>query len=436
MALGMRNVLFAFVVITILTEGESQLGVDFTFLQQVVVDYLFPKDPGLVRVRNMDQERGLGGTIVLDFIGLVEQFGYPAEEHDITTEDGYNLQIHRIPGSPQWRKKEKKKIVFMQHGIFASSDSWVIFGPGKDLAFLLADQGYDVWIGNVRGNSYGRSHVNMTVYDRKFWQFSFHEMAIMDLPAIFDYIFNHTGQKSMHYIGHSMGTTMLFILLSMKPEYNAKIELSICFTPVASWKEVSPTFRQIAYTAPVVTELLARYNVYDIFAQCASIITTLRALCHDGAATQSICITILFLIVGADPPQLNTTALPYLLSHIPAGTSVQTLHHFYQNMFVDNFQSFDYGSEGNNERYKQKTPINYDLSKITAPIALFYASNDAVVAETNVLEVAKHLPNVVLIEKVQYESFNHVDFLWGIDANILLYDRVIDIIRRFNAKQN
>ncbi|XP_014486204.1 PREDICTED: lipase 3-like [Dinoponera quadriceps] len=102
---------------------------------------------------------------------MVEQYGYPAEEHSVITEDGYHLQIHRIPGSPLWKDKKKKNVVFIQHGILASSESWVMFGPGKDLPFLLADQGYDVWLGNIRGNSYCRSHVNMTINDRKFWQF-------------------------------------------------------------------------------------------------------------------------------------------------------------------------------------------------------------------------------------------------------------------------
>lgn len=45
-------------------------------------------------------------------------------------------------------------------------------------------------------------------------------------------------------------------------------------------------------------------------------------------------------------------------------------------VIADKFQSYDYGSVGNYERYKQKTPINYDLEKITIPMALFYGLND------------------------------------------------------------
>ncbi|XP_011865308.1 PREDICTED: lipase 3-like, partial [Vollenhovia emeryi] len=99
--------------------------------------------------------------------------------------------------------------------------------------FLLADQGYDVWVGNMRGNSYCRSHVNMTIYDPKFWQYSFHEGGTKDLPVMLSYILNYTRQKDLYYIGHSMGTTSLFALLSSKPEYNMKLKVAICLGPAA-----------------------------------------------------------------------------------------------------------------------------------------------------------------------------------------------------------
>lgn len=54
--------------------------------------------------------------------------------------------------------------------------------------------------------------------------------------------------------------------------------------------------------------LLAKYNVYDIAPQSAGTITIAKTFCHDGAITQSMCVALIFLIVGADPPQLNTVS--------------------------------------------------------------------------------------------------------------------------------
>jgi predicted alpha/beta hydrolase len=47
----------------------------------------------------------------------------------------------------------------------------------------LANQGYDVWVGNSRGNAYSSPLINTKI--KAFWDFSFDEMAKYDLPAAF-----------------------------------------------------------------------------------------------------------------------------------------------------------------------------------------------------------------------------------------------------------
>ncbi|KAL0123903.1 hypothetical protein PUN28_006026 [Cardiocondyla obscurior] len=406
-----------------------------SFFSKAILDFVFPKDPGLIKVRKMNQAERMNTAKVLDFIGLVERHHYPAEEHSVTTEDGYNLIIHRIPRSPLSDNQKKKEIIFLLHGILASSESWVLYGPNKDLAFLLADQGYDVWVGNMRGNNYCRSHTNMTIYDPKFWQYSFHEVGTKDLPAMFDYIFNYTKQKDLYYIGHSMGCTSILTLLSSKPEYNTKIKMAILLAPAAFWMNVSPSFNDFINILPFVKEVLREREIYDFFPQSLATVTTARTLCNDKAVTQVICIAILFLIVGSDPPQLNITTLPDILSYVPAGSSVQAFEHYYQNVLAKDFRHYDFGIAENYRRYKQKTPPSYDVKKISAPINIFYSENDMIVTEKNILELDKRLPNVVT-KKVPYKLFNHVDFLWAIEVKTLLYDNVLELLQKFDFKQN
>jgi predicted alpha/beta hydrolase len=62
-------------------------------------------------------------------------------------------------------------------------------------AFVAARAGYDVWLGNSRGNTYSCAN---TMYDpwkneKKFWDFDWADMGMKDLPASFDYITEKTG---------------------------------------------------------------------------------------------------------------------------------------------------------------------------------------------------------------------------------------------------
>lgn len=69
-------------------------------------------------------------------------------------------------------------------------------------AFYFANKGFDVWVGNSRGNFYSRNHISLDPNSKQFWEFSFDEMSEFDLPAAFEYIGNMTNQK-INYIGHS-----------------------------------------------------------------------------------------------------------------------------------------------------------------------------------------------------------------------------------------
>lgn len=97
----------------------------------------------------------------------------------------------------------------------------------------MCDEGFDVWMGNSRGNVYSKAHKTMSPKDKEFWDFSWHEMGVHDLPATIDYILSTTGQRQLFYIGHSQGSTSLFVMLSEKPEYNGKIAKMVSYAPIA-----------------------------------------------------------------------------------------------------------------------------------------------------------------------------------------------------------
>lgn len=151
----------------------------------------------------------------LYFTDYCKLYNYPVEKHHITTEDGYILTLFRIQ-----RKntliREGLKPIFLQHGLLDSSDTWILNDEDKAPGFMLANKGFDVWLGNSRGNKHSRNHTKYNPNKGKqFWEFTFQHMADFDLPAVFTYVNLVTKQK-MHYIGHSQGTIQMHIALSKR----------------------------------------------------------------------------------------------------------------------------------------------------------------------------------------------------------------------------
>lgn len=45
--------------------------------------------------------------------------------------------------------------------------------PHQSAGFVFADAGFDVWMGNSRGNWYSQKHKNMSTKNPEYWQFTY-----------------------------------------------------------------------------------------------------------------------------------------------------------------------------------------------------------------------------------------------------------------------
>ena len=103
--------------------------------------------------------------------------------------------------------------------------------------------------------------------------------------------------------------------------------------------------------------------------------------------------------------------MPIYLDNMPDGTSTRPFVHYAQLHLTKNFQKYDFGPKENLIRYGSELPPIYDLSKISAPIALFVGDKDKQATIEDAKILAENLPNVSLFQIVDFEGFTHIDFL-------------------------
>ncbi|KAF0762949.1 lipase 3-like [Aphis craccivora] len=244
-------------------------------------------------------------THFLTIVEIIQNNGYDVEIHNVITADGYILELHRIPRSKRGQEPTRNHPILIHHGILGTSADWVLAGAGMSLPMQLADDGYDVWLANCRGNTYSRKHISMTYKQKSFWNFSrskqyflqlsynnyfytivrsrivfrnhlvydvilglgrcrikilssrnlflfetflylLHEVGKYDIPATIDYILSTTNTTQLHYIGYSMGSCVFFIMASERPEYQPKIRSQISLAPVAFLSNTRSSLRFMA----------------------------------------------------------------------------------------------------------------------------------------------------------------------------------------------
>jgi len=369
----------------------------------------------------------------MDMIEIVSSHGYPIEEHYVETDDGYILGAFRIPHGRNTAAEDEnqtKPAVILQHGLLDSSFTWVNNLPSESLGFILADAGFDVWLGNSRGNTWSKRHVSLSPTSKEFWDFTFDEMAAYDLPALFDYVLNETGHEKVAYVGHSQGTIQAFAGFGASESLSEKVSVFVALGPVIVANHCkSPVFDLLVPFASSISTFLNIFG-YEDFLPSNTLLEKLDpALC---SLLPSGCNVALFLVAGPTH-HTNATRIPVYVSETPAGTSTRNMLHWAQIVHTGDFKKFDYGcglfSCENKKKYGSKTPPSYSVTNFSVPTYLYYGSNDLLADPTDVQRIISDMPKDVLMSAKEIDGYAHLDFTWAQDANTIIYSDVIENLR-------
>ncbi|ODM90296.1 Lipase 3 [Orchesella cincta] len=361
---------------------------------------------------------------------LIEAQGYPSETHQVTTEDGYILELHRIPHGLNSQRNVSRPPMIVFHGHWRTSADWVINQPKEDaLGFVLSDRGYDVWLANERGNGYSMRHISLTPSDPKFWDFSIDEIGLYDVPAIIDYVLKQTGYKKLHYTAYSLGGAELLVALSKRPEYNEKVQNAVLLAPAVYLQNF--VYGILKFLSPVAPLLHQIFNVQlDGFSFYPPLFTNLYhrilpVICHPRVDIFGVCMLGFRTFYGNDMGLIPRTKLPLITMVAPSSSSVKKGIWAIQQMGWGEFSQYDYGISRNREVYGCDKPPRYNLTNVHVPILIIIGLNDIISSPRDCRTLAKRLPNYVDVHYVNNLFFTHSSFTYAKGVGELVYSRIV-----------
>ncbi|XP_047944686.1 triacylglycerol lipase 2-like [Salvia hispanica] len=357
---------------------------------------------------------------------VVETQGYSCEEHKVTTEDGYILSMQRIPAgrSGAGKKRGPKPPVLLQHGILTDALIWLDMPPDEALGFILADNGFDVWLANVRGTTHSSSHTSLSSNDPKYWEWSWDELAAYDLPTMVEHVYRQTGQK-MHYVGHSLGTLMGFAAFS-RHELLEMVRSAAMLSPIAYMGQLpSPLARAGAdiFLGDAFYWLgIRKFNTQEKEGPSSKLAADI--------CTKMNCFNVQDLITG--PNCCMNTSRPNFDKQQP--TSTKNMIHLSQMIRKKNIAMYDYGIiGGNHKHYGQTKPPAYDMTSIPRdlPLLLSYGGKDLLSdvkdVHTLIEALSNHDRDKLVVHYV--EKYAHMDFVYGVNAKQVVYNPVMEFFK-------
>ena len=147
---------------------------------------------------------------------VMDKWEYTWDPVKVTTEDGFILTTFHVTGNSSGKFTPTKPPVLIQHGDYGDGAGWLRYYPvGKPMHLQLADDGYDVWIGNNRGTNYSQERTDdLKPTDEAYWNWSWAAMGIYDDVANIKAIKQQSGAEKVFYLGYSQGTVQMFYALA------------------------------------------------------------------------------------------------------------------------------------------------------------------------------------------------------------------------------
>ncbi|GMS92282.1 hypothetical protein PENTCL1PPCAC_14457 [Pristionchus entomophagus] len=364
---------------------------------------------------------------------IIDRWGYPFESHEVITEDGYILSIFRIThGLNSSDSVRTCPPIIMDPSLLCDSSEFIMNPPESSPAMILADAGFDVFLMNHRGTTYSRKHRDFSTSDSRYWKFTIDEYAKYDNTAVIDYVLNLTSDTSLYWLGHSQGTTLGFMMLSERLDYNKKIRAMFQIAPPGTAHFARGLVRIILLIYHITKPLTDLYQLtmgsHEVGISNRAIPQMITSFFCATPYIDQICRGAMHFLLGPQSMSFNLSRWPVYVSHLPSSTSSWNMLHWFQIATHEKLEHFSGKHSGNSD-----LPLDtaYDLSRVLAPVYIFCSSSDWLVTPRDIEEDLLPLLKRGVVKGVfRVPGYNHLDFVLATDNAEKVFSRIIDIVEK------
>jgi len=414
--------------------AESLIHIVILFLPKFILNFfylrsrtLFHRISGPPKLKS--EEKRMADRILnaRDFGELCSIYGYTPEEHVVLTKDGYLLGLHRLPSKKGQQKASPgtstgNPVVYLHHGLLMNSEVWVcLTSAERSLPFVLVEAGFDVWLGNNRGNKYSKKSIHYGPNSSKFWDYSLDDFAWHDIPDSIHYILDCTKAKTVSYIGFSQGTAQAFAALSIHPQLNEKVNVFIALAPA-----MSPA----GLAASIVDGLMkASPTLMFLFFGRKSILSSAimwQSILYPPIFAKTIDTSLRWLFAWQSL-NISTQQKIAAYAHLYSFASVKSVVHWFQIMRNGQFQMYDDDVQSPIIRTSVSSyrPARFPTRNIVTPIVLCYGDSDSLV---DIDVMVSQLPGHTVCKRLY--GYEHLDILWGKDVDVDVIPEVLDSLKQ------
>lgn len=401
---------------------------------------------------------------------IIERAGFQSETHLITTHDGYVTELINVINPLADRSQLRQPPVVFFHGALVDTASWIsgsirqhhpeiyprstesdgpITSSNRSLAFMLANNGYDVWLVATRGSNkqnIDHTHYRTEMLDDllqdlakelseqkasrlidtlKYMDFSQDPLVEVEYPAQIDEVLRLTGSERVSLITYSKATQIVFKILASDPVHARRIHSLVAIAPILNNVGTSNFWKFMGKFAISVPNPVGNF----IFSQIVASSWTRRILATLNPHTWYR--YAMSLVVGASP-KYQTSAEPSIIGHFLTGQSFTESKHYCQQILVGKLQKYDHGKDINRFVYDGlEEPPQYNITKIKLKRWMMVSGDQDTLGTPDSSKQYNDLQHFKPDKWIRVPKANHIDLLFALDNDVTVNKPVLEFMEKF-----